>query len=95
MSSGGGGADMSDGVPSKDYIELATRQHGETSARVVGMGSRSGVQRKRDTVDDRGSMASDSSERAIVVRQTVDVRLQNLDGSSVRSLGKGWRGQGR
>ncbi|KAK5161469.1 hypothetical protein LTS14_001265 [Recurvomyces mirabilis] len=91
-----GSAAMSGGGGSRHSIELATRQRGETSARVVGMGSRPGM--RDDQVksgDDRGSMASDSSERAIVVRQTIDVRVQNLDGSSVRSLGKGWKGMGR
>lgn len=43
-------------------IELTTREHGETVSKAVASGG------------DNESMASDSSEQAIVVRQTVDVQ---------------------
>lgn len=47
-----------------DAIELTAREHGETVSKVMTAG------------EDNRSMASDSSEMAIVVRQTVDVRYE-------------------
>ncbi|KAK5107233.1 hypothetical protein LTR62_001613 [Meristemomyces frigidus] len=49
-------------------IELATRKHGETISKITRVGG------------DARSMESDSSERAIMVRQTIDIKIDDDDG---------------